>query len=63
MTPMMSMSLADSDPSAERAELPASPAVPAHVRGTHLRVIPRRNLLTWRTPVADWVQILQHLVT
>jgi len=57
------MSLADSDPSAERAELPASPAVPAHVRGTHLRVIPRRNLLTWRTPVADWVQILQHLVT
>jgi len=54
---------ADSGPSAEVAEVPARPAIPAHVRGTPLRLIPRRNLLTWSTPVANWAHILPHLVT
>ncbi len=54
---------ADSDPSAEEADLPARPAVPSHVRGTPLRLIARRSLLTWSTPVANWAQIVPHLVT
>ena len=59
----------DSDESADGAESPGTaepssrPAVPAEVRGTPLRLVPRRSLLAWSTPTANWAQIVPHLVT
>ena len=55
---------ADGGESPEAAEPSAGPDIPAQVRGTPVRpIIPRRNLLTWSTPVANWAQIVPHLVT
>ncbi|MDQ2735693.1 MAG: hypothetical protein M3Y55_12080 [Pseudomonadota bacterium] len=59
--------LDDSDESsdgAESAEAGApSTVVPAQVRDTPVRLIPRRSLLRWSAPVANWAQIVPHLVT
>ena len=61
--------LDDADEATDRTEPPADaepsvgPVVPEQVRGTPLRLIPRRSLLTWSTPVANWAQIVPHLVT
>ena len=63
MTPMMSTNLLTAVHPPKAAESPSGPAVPTHVHGTPLRLIPRRNLLTWSTPVANWAHILPHLVT
>ena len=38
-------------------------AFPEQVRGTALRVIPRRNLRAWSTPIANWAQLVPYLVT
>jgi hypothetical protein len=53
----------DAADSPEAAEPSARPVAPAQVRDTPLRLIPRRNLLTWSTPVANWAQIVPYLVT
>ncbi len=49
--------------SPEAAEPIPGPLVPEQVRGTPVRLIPRRSLLTWSTPVANWAQIVPYLVT
>ncbi len=41
----------------------SSAALPEEVRGTALRLIPRRSLRTWSTPVANWAQLIPYLVT
>ena len=38
-------------------------SLPDEVRGTALRLIPRRNLREWSTPVANWAQLVPYLVT
>lgn len=53
----------DSVESPEATEPRAGPVVPEQVRGTPMRLIPRRSLLTWSTPVANWAQIVPYLVT
>ena len=59
----------DSDESSDGAESAEAgaprtrPVVPAQVRATPVRLIPRRSLLRWSTPVANWAQIVPHLVT
>ena len=59
--------LDDADEATDRTEPPADaepsvgPVVPEQVRGTPLRLIPRRNLLAWSTPVANWAQIVPYL--
>ena len=45
------------------AEPSVHAAVPDEFRGTSLRLIPRRSLLAWSTPTANWAQIVPHLVT
>ena len=61
--------LDDSDDPADEAEAPEADvgsvpqSFPEHVRGTALRLIPRRNLLAWSTPIANWAQLIPHLVT
>jgi hypothetical protein len=61
--------LDDADEAADRTEPPADAepsvgrGVPEQVRGTPVRLIPRRSLLTWSTPVANWAQIVPYLVT
>ena len=61
--------LDDSDDTADEAEATeagvgsAPRSFPEHVRGTALRLIPRRNLLAWSTPIANWAQLVPYLVT
>ena len=54
---------ADDTASTKAAEQSASDAFPKEVRGTALRLIPRRNLRAWSTPVANWAQLVPYLVT
>ena len=54
---------ADDSVSTKAAEQSASDAFPKEVRGTALRLIPRRNLRAWSTPVANWAQLVPYLVT
>lgn len=37
--------------------------LPDRIRGTVLRLIPRRSLRAWSTPVANWAQLVPYLVT
>ena len=61
--------LDDSDDTNDEAEAPEadvgslSQSFPEHVRGTTLRIIPRRNLRAWSTPIANWAQLIPYLVT
>lgn len=54
---------ADDTASTKAAEQSASDVFPKEVRGTALRLIPRRNLRAWSTPVANWAQLVPYLVT
>jgi hypothetical protein len=61
--------LDDANEASDCAESPAvaepsvGSVVPEQARGTPVRLIPRRSLLTWSTPVSNWAQIVPHLVT
>lgn len=54
---------ADDTASTKAAEHSACDAFAKEVRGTALRLIPRRNLRAWSTPVANWAQMVPYLVT
>ena len=49
--------------STKTTEQSAAHSLPEAVRGTALRLIPRRNLRAWSTPVANWAQLVPYLVT
>ena len=55
-------SVDDSEPT-KVTEPSAAHFLPVEVRGTTLRLIPRRSLRAWSTPVANWAQLVPYLVT
>ena len=54
---------ADDTAPANSTEERSSEALPEEVRGTTLRLIARRSLRAWSTPVANWAQLIPYLVT
>lgn len=55
---------ADEDSTSAKADSSASATpAPKWVRGTALRLIPRSTLRAWSIPVANWAQLVPHLVT
>lgn len=52
------------DTTSDEAGLPASATcLPKCIRGTALRLVPRSTLRAWSIPVANWAQLVPHLVT